>query len=118
MKKYFVAILLFVSFLTKGQLSSVTYEWFSMSGGFLYSMEDAYTGLNGKINLPLGSHAKFVLQASLFPEQMQNPAEAYNEVSVLTLMPIWILALFCIFLGINTSLTVDLANMATEILFK
>jgi len=37
---------------------------------------------------------------------------------VLTLMPIWILALFCIFLGINTSLTVDVANMATEILFK
>ena len=44
--------------------------------------------------------------------------ETYSEVSVLTLMPIWILALFCIFLGINTSLTVDLANMATEILFK
>ena len=45
-------------------------------------------------------------------------SESYNEVSVLTLMPIWILALFCIFLGINTSLTVDVANMATEILFK
>ena len=44
--------------------------------------------------------------------------ETYSEVSVLTLMPIWILALFCIFLGINTSLTVDVANMATEILFK
>ena len=45
-------------------------------------------------------------------------SESYNEVSFLTLMPIWILALFCIFLGINTSLTVDVANMATEILFK
>ena len=43
---------------------------------------------------------------------------SYNEVSALTLIPIWILALFCIFLGINTSLTVDVANMATEILFK
>ena len=44
--------------------------------------------------------------------------ETYSEVSVLTLMPIWILAFFCIFLGINTGLTVDVANMATEILFK
>ena len=44
--------------------------------------------------------------------------ETYSEVSVLTLMPIWILALSCIFLGINTSLTVDVANVATEILFK
>ncbi len=42
----------------------------------------------------------------------------YSEVSVLTLTPIWILSLFCIFLGINTSLTVDVANMAAEILFK
>ena len=44
--------------------------------------------------------------------------ETYSEVSVPTLMPIWILAFFCIFLGINTGLTVDVANMATEILFK
>ena len=44
--------------------------------------------------------------------------ETYSEVSVLILMPIWILAFFCIFLGINTGLTVDVANMATEILFK
>ena len=43
---------------------------------------------------------------------------SYREVSVLTLIPIWILALFCIFLGINTSLTVDVANIATEILFN
>ena len=45
-------------------------------------------------------------------------SKSYSEVSVLTLTPIWILALFCIFLGINTSLTVDVANMAAEILFK
>ena len=45
-------------------------------------------------------------------------AGSYREVSVLTLIPIWILALSCIFLGINTSLTVDVANVATEILFK
>ena len=45
-------------------------------------------------------------------------AGSYREVSVLTLIPIWILALFCIFLGINTSLTVDVANIATEILFN
>ena len=52
--------------------------------------------------------------SSIFSER----AGSYREVSVLTLIPIWILALFCIFLGINTSLTVDVANMATEILFK
>ena len=45
-------------------------------------------------------------------------SKSYSEVSVLTLTPIWVLALFCIFLGINTSLTVDVANMAAEILFK
>ena len=45
-------------------------------------------------------------------------AGSYREVSVLTLIPIWILAFFCIFLGINTSLTVDVANIATEILFN
>ena len=45
-------------------------------------------------------------------------SKSYGEVSILTLTPIWILSLFCIFLGINTSLTVDVANMAAEILFK
>ena len=45
-------------------------------------------------------------------------SKSYSEVSVLTLTPIWILSLFCILLGINTSLTVDVANMAAEILFK
>ena len=55
-----------------------------------------------------------IIEVLYFSESL----ESYNDVSVLTLMPIWILALFCIFLGINTSLTVDVANMATEILFK
>tara|TARA_E500000081_G_C5783923_1_gene197648 strand:- start:36 stop:488 length:453 start_codon:yes stop_codon:yes gene_type:complete len=45
-------------------------------------------------------------------------SESYSEVNLLTLAPIWILSSFCIFLGINTSLTVDVANMAAEILFK
>ena len=45
-------------------------------------------------------------------------SEAHSEVNVLTLVPIWALALFCIFLGINTSLTVDVANTAAAILFK
>ena len=45
-------------------------------------------------------------------------SESYSEVNVLTLTPIWILSLFCLFLGVNTSLTVDVANMAAEILFK
>lgn len=58
----------------------IFYEWFSLGGGFIYSVEDQYTGLNGKINLPLGSHAKFVMQATLFPEQFQDPYRAHNEV--------------------------------------
>ena len=62
-------------------------------------------------NLTQGKEGSEVLYFS-------ESTETYSEVSVLTLMPIWILALFCIFLGINTGLTVDVANMATEILFK
>lgn len=79
MKKLFFIISIVICFNLKGQPVDISYEWFSLSGGFLYSVEDQYTGLNGKINLPLGSHAKFVMQASLFPEQFQNPEEAYNE---------------------------------------
>jgi hypothetical protein len=79
MKKLFFIISIVICFNLKGQPVDISYEWFSLSGGFLYSVEDQYTGLNGKINLPLGSHAKFVMQASLFPEQFQNPDEAYNE---------------------------------------
>jgi len=41
----------------------------------------------------------------------------YNEVGLITLIPIWFLALFCIFLGVNTSLTVKIASMAAETLF-
>ncbi len=64
----------------RAQLSTITYEWFSLAGGFMYSVEDQYTGLNGKINLPLGSHAKFVMQATAFPEQLQNPLTPHNEI--------------------------------------
>tara|TARA_A100001234_G_scaffold214524_1_gene218204 strand:+ start:839 stop:1471 length:633 start_codon:yes stop_codon:yes gene_type:complete len=79
MKNIFLLTILFTTVHLKSQPIQINYEWFSLSGGFLYSVEDEYTGLNGKINLPLGSHAKFVMQASLFPEQFQNPEEAYNE---------------------------------------
>ena len=64
MKKLFFIISIVICFNLKGQPVDISYEWFSLSGGFLYSVEDQYTGLNGKINLPLGSHAKFVMQAS------------------------------------------------------
>ncbi len=79
MKKLVLIFITLISFNLKAQPIEINYEWFSLSGGFLYSIEDQYTGLNGKINLPLGSHAKFVMQASLFPEQFQNPQKAYNE---------------------------------------
>ena len=76
MKNIFLLTILFTTVHLKSQPIQINYEWFSLCGGFLYSVEDEYTGLNGKINLPLGSHAKFVMQASLFPEQFQNPEEA------------------------------------------
>ena len=79
MKKLVLIFITLISLNLKAQPIEINYEWFSLSGGFLYSIEDQYTGLNGKINLPLGSHAKFVMQASLFPEQFQNPQKAYNE---------------------------------------
>jgi hypothetical protein len=79
MKKLFFILTILISLSIKSQINIVTYEWFSLSGGFLYSIEDQYTGLNGKINFPLGSHAKFVMQASLFPEQFQDPEKSFNE---------------------------------------
>lgn len=80
MKRLFTILTLFYSLITNAQKLDITYEWFSLGGGFLYSVEDEYLGLNGKINLPLGSHAKFVMQGSLFPEQMQFTEETHNEI--------------------------------------
>ena len=79
MKKLFLILIILFSTKLKSQPNVVDYEWFSLGGGFIYSIEDLYTGLNGKINFILGSHAKFILQASLFPEQFQNPAESFTE---------------------------------------
>lgn len=79
MKKLFFLTIILFSYGLKSQQKIKDYEWFSLGGGFLYSVEDQYTGLNGKINFIMGSHAKFVLQASLFPEQFQDPEQSYNE---------------------------------------
>ena len=79
MKKLFFLIIILFSNGLKSQSKVIDYEWFSLGGGFIHSVEDEYLGLNGKINLIMGSHAKFVMQASLFPEQFQNPQESYNE---------------------------------------
>ena len=80
MKKLFFTLIIIISSNLKSQPNVIDYEWFSLSGGFIYSVEDQYTGLNGKINLIMGSHAKFIMQASLFPEQFQNPEKSFNEV--------------------------------------
>ena len=79
MNRILIIIYLLSTFTGRCYTPGIFYEWFSLGGGFIYSMEDQYTGLNGKINLPLGSHAKFVMQATLFPEQLQDPSQAYNE---------------------------------------
>ncbi len=80
MKKLFTIIAFITALSSSAQKLDITYEWFSLGGGFLYSIEDEYLGLNGKINLPLGSHAKFVMQGTLFPEQMQFTNEGHNEI--------------------------------------
>lgn len=80
MKRLLTTFLLFIVLTAKSYTPEIMYEWFSLGGGFLYSIEDQYLGLNGKINLPLGSHVKFVMQGSLFPEQFQNPERSYNEI--------------------------------------
>lgn len=80
MKRLFTLLSSFIYLATTAQKLDITYEWFSLGGGFLYSVEDEYLGLNGKINLPLGSHAKFVMQGTLFPEQMQFQPETHNEI--------------------------------------
>lgn len=80
MKRLLIILSFLIPVTGKCYTPEIMYEWFSLGGGFIYSIEDQYTGLNGKINLPLGSHVKFVMQATLFPEQFQDPSKAYNEI--------------------------------------
>ncbi len=54
-----------------------------------------------------------IVEVLYFNEKPEN----HGELSFYLVAPIWILALFCIFLGLNTGLTVDIANMAAKILF-
>ncbi len=54
-----------------------------------------------------------IVEVLYFNDKPQN----HGELSLYLVAPIWILALFCIFLGLNTGLTVDIANMAAKILF-
>lgn len=59
----------------------VNYEWFSLGGNFVYSIEDNYTGLNGKLSFPLSSrNISFVFQGTLFPAQMQLGEETFDEI--------------------------------------
>ncbi len=80
MKRFLFSIFLCTVFLSsKAQLKEVDYEWISISGNFLYSIEDQYTGLNGKLNFPLGPGVNFVFQGTIFPSQMQNSEENFDE---------------------------------------
>ena len=51
MKKLFFLIIILFSNGLKSQSKVIDYEWFSLGGGFIHSVEDEYLGLNGKINL-------------------------------------------------------------------
>ena len=80
MKRFLFSIFLCSVFLSsKAQLKAVDYEWISISGNFLYSIEDQYTGLNGKVNFPLGPGVNFVLQGTIFPSQLQNSEDNFDE---------------------------------------
>ena len=54
-----------------------------------------------------------IIEVLYFNEKPEN----HGELSFYHIAPIWILAIFCIFLGVNTGLTVDIANMAAKTLF-
>lgn len=78
-------LLLFVfalsSFFSQAGNPKIDYEWFALGGNFVYSIEDGYTGLNGKLSFPLSSKAvSFVFQGTLFPSQMQFSDNSFDEI--------------------------------------
>jgi hypothetical protein len=81
--KQHVIILFFIAsfFSSKARNPKIDYEMFSIGGNFVYSIEDGYTGLNGKLTLPLSSKfVSFVFQGTLFPSQMQTGDETFEEI--------------------------------------
>lgn len=59
----------------------IDYEMFALGGNFIYSIEDGYTGLNGKLTFPLSSkYVSFIFQGTLFPAQMQSGNQTFDEI--------------------------------------
>lgn len=71
--------LMFVGFTVNAQPLKIRTEWFNLGGNFIYSVEDGYTGLNGKLTLPLGDNISFQGQGTLFPAQLQLSEETFDE---------------------------------------
>lgn len=81
MKRCGFTILFIISiFVGRAGNPKIDYEMFSIGGNFMYSIEDAYTGLNGKLTFPLSSkYVSLVFQGSLFPAQMQSEDKKIDE---------------------------------------
>ena len=82
MKKSVIILFFLTSFFcSNAGTPKINYEMFSLGGNFVYSIEDGYTGLNGKLTLPLSSKfVSFVFQGTLFPSQMQLGEETIDEI--------------------------------------
>ena len=79
-QRVFVIFFLVAFFNSSAGNPKIDYEMFSIGGNFVYSIEDGYTGLNGKLTLPLSSKfVSFVLQGTLFPSQMQLSEKKTDE---------------------------------------
>lgn len=71
--------LVICGFNANAQAPKIRTEWFNLGGNLIYSVEDGYTGLNGKITLPLGDNMTFQSQGTFFPAQMQFGEETFDE---------------------------------------
>mgnify|MGYP001171691844 CR=1 len=79
-KSVFVIFFLSTFFISKAGNPKIDYEMFSIGGNFVYSIEDRYSGLNGKITMPLSSKfVSFIFQGTFFPSQMQLSEKTKNE---------------------------------------
>jgi hypothetical protein len=82
MKKCVFLILFIISiFRLNAGKPNIDYEMFSIGGNLIYSVEDAYTGLNGKLTFPLSSkYVSLVFQGVIFPSQMQSGEKTFDEI--------------------------------------
>lgn len=89
---YVVKYSLFVVFfllhtLVISQGVTVDKEWFSLSSGTVYSIEDEYFGLNGRLAFPLQRGFNLSLQATYFPVLFNGKYEEFRGLGSIEIIP-------------------------------